>query len=169
MRIYIVGAAGGGKTTMARNISKALGIKCYHLDDIYYSNDTADEGGIRLSGETKILFDEIINCAEWIAEDNGSRDCFYEIMEKADKIILLYPPKYIRNVRIIKRYIKQKLGLEKAEYRPKIEIIKRMINGSNNFEDENSKVRVQLLKHKEKTVVLKTKRDINEYIKKDLQ
>lgn len=162
MRIYIVGAAGSGKTTLAKRISQKTGVRCYHLDDIVYLNDSENKGRIRSDIDRDNLFDEIIKETDWIVEDNG-RMCFREAMQKADKIILLYPHKYVRMKRIVIRYIKQKLGIEKSLYNPSIDILRRMFNGSNKFETGKDGLKSRILKYDEKVLVLRTNNDIKEY------
>ena len=160
-RLYIVGAAGSGKTTLAKRISLKTGIECYHLDDIFYKNEN---GVQRSETERNALFSSIINKAEWIIEDNGSRACFAEAMNSSDKIILLYPHKFIRAKRIIKRYLKQKLGLEETNYKPSIPLTIRMFKGSNSFETGRDGLKERISQFEQKALILKNNSDINKYI-----
>ena len=161
MRIYIIGAAGSGKTTLANRISEKKKTKCYHLDDIFYADE---KGSRRNETERNELFLNIINKPEWIAEDNGGRICFIKALDKADSIILLYPNKYIRIKRIILRYIKQKSGLEKCNYKPGLKLLKRMLNGSSRFESGDDGVKKSIAMYRNKALILKTKKDIDAFI-----
>ena len=161
MRIYIVGAAGSGKTTLAKRISNQTGIKCCHLDDIFY---TDKNGSIRSKTERKVLFEDIINKPEWIIEDNGSRACFSEAMNIADKVVLLYPHKFIRSKRIISRYIKQAIGIEQTSYQPTFKLLKRMLNGSSRFESGDDGVKKSVSMYRNKALILKTKKAIDGFI-----
>ncbi len=152
MRIYIVGAAGSGKTTFAKRISLKSGIECYHLDNIFYSNKN---GKLRSENEKEILFKEIINKPEWILEDNGTRTCFAKAINSADKIILLYPHKFIRATRIISRYFKQKIGFEKSNYKPTIPLIIRMLKGSNNFETGRDGLKERISQFSQKVLIIR--------------
>lgn len=161
MRVYIVGAAGSGKTTLTKVISSKMGIECYHLDDIFYADE---KGKQRSETERKALFLNIINKSEWIIEDNGSRTCFLQALYEADNIILLYPNKYIRIKRIVSRYIKQKLGFEKCNYKPTISLLVRMIKGSNSFEAGHDGLKERISQFGKKTLVFKNNDDIEKYV-----
>lgn len=93
MRIYIVGAAGSGKTTLAKIISEKLNTQCYHLDDIYYGRQKDEK--LKRDKWIDACLMEITDKDDWIIEDNGSRKCFEKVFDAADRIILLYTHKYI--------------------------------------------------------------------------
>ena len=161
MRIYITGAAGSGKTTLSKRISSNTGIECYHLDDIFYADK---KGELRSETERNTLFSDIINISEWIIEDNGSRACFFEAMDAADKILLLHPHKYIRSIRLIARYLKQKFGFEKSNYKPTISLLIRMFKGSNSFETGDDGLKERISYFENKTLIFKNNNDIDKYI-----
>jgi len=163
MRLYIVGAAGSGKTTLANKLSKMLIIDCYHLDDIYYNNQL--DNSLNTDMAIRSLLSEIIEKNNWIIEDNGTRHCFERVFDMSERIILLCPNKYIRFKRIIFRYIKQKFKLEDCNYKPTIGIIKRMIKGSSMFERENDGLKNRLSKLNNKVITLNSTREVNDFIK----
>jgi len=162
MRLYIVGAAGSGKTTFANKLSKKLAIDCYHLDDIYYDSEINDS--LNTDKNTNYALSKIIEKTNWIVEDNGTRPRFEKFFYTADSIVLLYPNKYIRLKRILLRYIKLKLKLEKCSYNPSIKIIIRMINGSAKFECGNDGLKTKLSELTQKVVTLKSNQEINDYL-----
>ncbi|MCL1631703.1 hypothetical protein M3N64_07040 [Sporolactobacillus sp. CPB3-1] len=86
-------------------------------------------------------------------------------MESADQIFFLDLPKSIRRYRIIKRFIRQKLRLEKSNYRPSLHILQKMFEWNDRFQNQDRK---QLYHHldlfSEKTFILRTKRDVNRSI-----
>ena len=51
----------------------------------------------------------------------------YYLLEMSDKIIYLDIPKRTRNVRIFTRFIKQKLKIEKSNYKPTLKMLKLMV------------------------------------------
>ncbi len=53
---------------------------------------------------------------------------------KANIIVLLEIPTIIMNYRIIKRWIKQRLGIEKCIYGPKYEMLKCMLKWSKDYD-----------------------------------
>jgi hypothetical protein len=61
------------------------------------------------------------------------------------------------------RYIKQKLKIEKSNYRPNKEMLKNMYKWTNEFENNKIELEEEILKYKEKLIVLKSKRKIKLY------
>ena len=84
-------------------------------------------------------------------------------LELADKIIYLDIPIQVRKRRILLRYIKQKLKIEKSNYRPNKEMLKNMYKWTNEFENNKIELEEEILKYKEKLIVLKSKRKIKLY------
>jgi len=132
MRIYIVGSVASGKTTLA----KKLGIKCTHLDGIVHIKDKYNKewGNIRRTDEEiNRLFKSTIMKPHWVIEDAG-RKMFSEGMEAADMIVHLKPSIFVRRMRVITRFFKQKLGMEDCLYTPSIHMLKFMFKALNNID-----------------------------------
>lgn len=124
-KIYIIGPVGSGKTTLARKLSKQLNIKFYELDKVVWDDDN---GNIKRSvEEINSLFNNIINQESWIIEDVG-RNCFKKGRDKADVVYYLKLKPITIYYRIIKRWIKQKIGIEKYNYKPTIKSLIELLN-----------------------------------------
>lgn len=168
MRIYIVGSVASGKTTFSRKLSSKIGIACTHLDGIVHVKDKTNKkwGNTKRSDdEIDRLFNELIKKPKWIIEDAG-RKCFSKGMEEADVIVHLKPSKSIRKKRIITRYIKQKLGIEKCIYTPNLRMLKFMFRALNNYETGKDELEMSLRQYSNKVITLRTKREINQYIER---
>ena len=76
------------------------------------------------------------------------------LLEIAEKIIYLDIPKNIRNKRILTRYIKQKIGIEKSNYKPNLEMLKMMFKWSNEFEKNRDEFENKLNKYVDKLEVI---------------
>lgn len=165
MKLYIVGSVASGKSTLARHISKITDITCHHLDEVVYMDDPTDSWGNRKRPieERDALFSDILARQHYIMEDAG-REYFIEGMRQADTVILLEIPFYIRKKRILFRWIRQNLGIEKCIYRPKLAVLKSMFKWAKNYDmgTDGTKKRVAPFLHK--TIVLHNNKEINTYL-----
>ena len=150
-KIYVVGAVGSGKTTFAKKLSKELNIPYYELDNICWKPNGE---GKRNSEEIDILFLEILKNDNWIIENVGSD--FDKGFDEADTIIYLNISKLIVHLRIIRRWIKCKLGIAKKPFKSSFEMLKNEIKWSN--KELNSKRKLEKLQaYKDKLVILNKK------------
>lgn len=153
-KIYIIGAVGTGKTTLAKKISDQFNIPMYELDKIVWDDDN---GNVKRSDEeVQKLFEEILDKDSWIIEDVG-RKKFRKGIEEADIVYYIDLPVSVVYVRCLKRWIKQKLGKEKYNYKPTLKGLVQMMKWAHsdiknkdekiNYIRENSK-NYKILKYK---------------------
>lgn len=97
-------------------------------------------------------------------EDAG-RECFANGMKLADTVILLEISLIVRQKRILLRWIKQNLDIEKCIYKPSINMLKAMFQWAKNYDTnaDGTKGRVSFFQNK--TIILRNNRDINRYLK----
>lgn len=74
----------------------------------------------------------------------------------ADKIIFLDTHLYKRKFRIITRFIKQKIGVEKSNYKPIFEMLKCMFKWTNDFEKKRKAHEDRLMNYKNKLIWIKS-------------
>lgn len=114
MKIHIIGCSGTGKTYFAEILSKKYNIPHFDLDDLQWDNSSDTYGVKRPAEKRKALLQDILKKEDWIIEG-----VYYkwvnESFEKADRIYVLDIPGPIYRFRIVKRFIKRKLGLEKGK------------------------------------------------------
>ncbi len=155
MKIYIFGSVGSGKTTFAKKISKKLNINYYEVDCIVYKID--------YNNRIKRTLIEQIGCIReidknnsWIIEGTYRESCD-EIIRKADKIIFLDTSINLRIFRIIFRFIKQKIGIEKSHYKSNLKMLYFMFKWTFDFEKSRELFMNKL--DKSKLIILKRKSD----------
>lgn len=167
MKIYIVGPVSSGKSTLARKLSKTLSIPYQSLDEVVHIPDKSNLWGNikRQVEERDKLFHSVIQQPNWIIEDVG-RSCFEEGLNEADEIVLLEVSSKIRNCRIIKRWIKQRLGIEKCIYNPRYEMLKCMLKWSRNYDLGKDKLKDRISPYKDKVSTLSNNKDINTFLER---
>lgn len=114
MKIHIIGGPGSGKTFLAEKLSKELGVPHYDLDDLQWDNQSDSYGEKRAPAERDRLLADILEHKDWIIEGvyyAWCQQCFAD----ADKIYALSVPRYKYRYRIIGRFVRRKLGLEKGK------------------------------------------------------
>ncbi len=167
-KIYITGSVGSGKSTLAKKMSETYRIPYYELDKVVHKRIG---GNKRLGNEKRSeterdkIFSDIISSDKWIIED-GLRECFKKGLEYADTIILLDIPFSLIRFRIIMRWIKQNLRLEKCEYKPSFYILKFMFKWSRWFNENKTLFLQNFSPYESKLIVLDRKR-IKSYLKSE--
>ncbi|MFD1739735.1 AAA family ATPase [Bacillus salitolerans] len=133
-KIHIIGSVGSGKTTLAKKLSKQLQIPFYELDNVVWIRHP--NGDIRRKEkEREDYFHDILQRESWIIEGVHNEDWVADSFHNADLIIFLDTKYSIRTYRIIKRFIKQTLRLEKANYKPTLNIFFKMFKWNRYFEE----------------------------------
>ena len=152
MKIYIVGTVGSGKSTLARKLSGKSSIDVFHHHGQHYPSERH-----RTDKEISESIECIFKNNNFIIEDT-LREQFIPLLSKVDNIIYLDLPKTLLKYRVIKRYLKQKIGLEKSTYRPSLQMLKQMFIWQKNGRSE-------LINAQKNKIVLHNKREIRQFIK----
>lgn len=159
MKILIIGSVASGKTTFAKKLSKELNIDYYEIDSIVHDDENNKK---RTPNEQRKIIDKINKFDNWIIEGTLRKNLFY-LLDYADKIIYLDIPINIRKKRIITRFIKQKLKLEKSNYKPTIKMLKDMFKWTYEFEKEKITFESEIIKHKDILIILNTVEKVENY------
>ena len=158
MKIFIFGIVASGKTTLAKSISKEYNIPCYEGDCIAWA--VSKERRYKRSDiEQKQEIDRINSQGEWIIEGTyrESQRCIFDM---ADKIIFLDTPLWIGKIRIVTRFIKQKLGIEKCHYKSDMKMLKLMFKWTKEFERDRNRYETILNSYQDKLVIIKSAKEL---------
>lgn len=155
-KIYIIGPVGSGKTTLAKSLSAKLNIKMYELDKVVWDDD--NENKKRTNEDISLIFTRIIQNNTWIIEDVG-RNIFIDGLKEADIVYYLNLSGITIYKRCIKRWIKQKIGLEKYNYKPTIKSLIEMLNWAKQ-DIKNKDKKINYIKNNSKNYMILDKKDI---------
>ena len=158
MKIAVLGYAGSGKTYLSDYIAEKKNIPVLHLDDIKWDK------------EWKPIDDSVVlpKVADFMTKEDWIIDGCYtylmidEQLQKADKIILLQLPRRTCFFRAVKRTKSRR----QDEYANDMNwwFIKFTLFGCRNKERRSYYAEIAE-KYKDKTVVLKTKRQVEEFMR----
>ena len=159
MKIHIIGCSGSGKTYLAKELSKKHCIPHFDLDDIQWDNSTGCYGVKMPIEKRSALFTEILKNDNWIIEG-----VYYtwvqQSFEKADRIYVLDMPKHLYIRRIIIRFFKRKIGIEKGK-KETFKSIHNLIKWTNTFQKNNfPEIKSMLEKYNDKVIYLSNKKDV---------
>lgn len=70
---------------------------------------------------------EIISDVHWIIEGVQFKDWTMAIIDRADYIFIMNPNVYVRDYRIVKRFIKSRTGIEPWNYKQSVSNLMKMI------------------------------------------
>lgn len=142
MKIYIVGSVASGKTTLAKKLSNHLNIHHYELDTIVRVQ--TGKGRYKRTAEEQV--EEIARIDkdnDWIIEGTYRESC-HCLFDKADRIIFLDTPYYLRKIRIFTRFLKQQLHIEPSHYKSDLKMLKSMYKWTNQFEENKNQFQEML-------------------------
>jgi adenylate kinase family enzyme len=137
-KIHIIGSVGSGKTTLARELSSKLNVPFYELDNVVWKRHEGSEGIRRTEKEREEYLNTLISSDAWIVEGVHNEEWVSNSFQNAELIIFLDTNYSVRTYRIIRRFLLQKLGLERSNYKPSLEIFFKMFKWNRYFE-ENGK------------------------------
>lgn len=161
-KVYITGSVGSGKTTFAKKISNTHLVKHYELDEIIreYQGDTRVKKTPEKQAST---IRQIDGQGYWIIEGTFRKECEV-VLELADEIVIVDTHYHVIIKRIISRYIKQLLRLEKSHYKPSFKMFRMMFVWAKGYEKDKKSFMETLSPYHHKVTLLKSA-DMPGYIK----
>lgn len=158
-KIYIIGIVASGKTTLAKRLSEQLNISHYELDCIVWHK--TDTGRHKRTSEQQLeVIKNIDGIGDWIIEGTYRESC-HCLFDMADKIIFLDTPLWKRKYRILFRYIKHQLGIEKCHYKSDLKMLKLMYKWTKDFERNRIEFEKMLNRYKNKLTVITNVKSLN--------
>jgi adenylate kinase family enzyme len=151
-RIHILGGPGSGKSYAARHLSHRLGITAYDLDDLFW-NRAAQRYGVRASDVDRDAgLVAITQQDAWVIEGVYYR-WLKASFERADIIFVLCPNVYLRDWRILKRFVSRKLGIVPSKRESLLDLY-RLIQWNHKYDSDNLKRAMDFFREFENKVVV---------------
>ncbi len=132
-KYFIAGGSGSGKTTYARQLSEQLNIPRFDLDDIYWIT----YGHNRSKRERDILLSQILRSnPNWIIEGVYTSSWISPVIEQCDKIIIINPPTWKRQWRILHRTLTRIISGHKNTHNETIKSVCKLLAWSARYESD---------------------------------
>lgn len=107
-RIIILGGGGSGKSTLADRIGKYIGYSVYHLDNLLLDSNWIKKDKNKWEEMSQIFLLKDVGVV-----DGNYSSCLPNRVNWANLIIFIHIPTYLQLYRISRRYIRNKIGLDK--------------------------------------------------------
>lgn len=157
MRIAVMGYVGSGKTYLSKSISHMRDIPVMHLDDIYFDKNWRPiDKSVVLSQVSDFMLND-----RWLIDGFYSDLLMDERLEKADMIILMLLPRATCFFRAIKRSKSRAQEGYKNDLNPWF--LKFTLFGCRNRKRRRAYAQIAQ-RYKDKTVILRSGRQVNKFI-----
>lgn len=125
MKIRIIGSCGSGKSTLARKLSNTYKIPFYEIDNLIWDRSAEN---LKFPEDVRDAeFQSVIQSNSWILEGVQYKEWTLESIKQADLIFVLNPHVFIRDYRIVKRFILSRTGIRPWNYKQSFQNLRKMI------------------------------------------
>ena len=164
MKIAIIGYSGAGKSTLARALGERYGVPVLHFDQVHWAPGWQE----RDKTEAHQIVHAFMERPEWVIDGNYRRYEYRRRMAEADTIIFLDLPRLNCFLRAWKRYFHYR-GRTRADMTEdcpeKIDAeFMRWILWKQRTKQKKEEFRQLLAEYPEKTVVLRSQKEIDRYL-----
>ena len=157
MKIAIMGYVGSGKSVLARNLAKKLGIPKLELDDIAFDLNWKPVDREKILPDIRKLMDQ----DSWIIDGNYDDLLQSQRLEMADKIIFVMLPRIQCLLRSLRRTKERKAAGYRNDINPWF--IRFLLFGCRNRERRN-RYQCIMQQYPDKIVVLRSQSAIDDFL-----
>jgi len=156
-RIHIIGGPGSGKSYAARHLSQRLGIPAYDLDDLFWDRAAQSYGvpGSEVDRDAELL--AITQEPVWIIEGVYYR-WLRASFARADVIFVLRPNVFLRDWRIVKRFVSRKFAIMPTKKESLLDLY-RLIEWNHKYDADNLKRAMEFIREFEYKIVVCSRAD----------
>lgn len=137
LKIHIIGGPGSGKTWIAHQLSGVYSVPTFDLDDIFWDKNAHHYGVKAPPKKRNSELKKILSNRSWIVEGvyySWLKDSFH----LADLIIILKTSIWLRDARILRRFVKRKLGMITTK-KESLNDLQRLIKWNHGYDNNNLK------------------------------
>ena len=138
-KIYITGSCGCGKSTFAKRLAKKLNIEHLDLDDVSWKKSPDRKNFmIKRTDEEKqkYICSFLSTYSDWIVEGAQGKDWLLPFVESCTQVIVIQVHPVVRDMRIIRRSVKRKLGIEKSNHKENFLGICRLLRYNHRYDKD---------------------------------
>ncbi|WP_047171579.1 hypothetical protein [Paenibacillus graminis] len=159
IRIRIIGGCGSGKSYTARQLSRHYGVPCFETDNFVWDRSAPSRRNTPEDRDAQ--FAETVAMDSWIIEGVhykwGS-----ESFRQADYIVLIRPNRVVQDWRVVRRFVKTRLGLEQGNYKQTFRNLYEMLFKYNRDYERVDLPRIMTLteEYRHKRIIVKNNQEI---------
>lgn len=135
MKIHIIGGPVSGKSSIARALAAEFGLPVLELDNIHWDHDAHGYGTPAPPEKRDAALADFLKQPAWVVEGVYHR-WVGPSFAQADHILVLNPPLWLRQIRIARRSLRRKLGLEPGK-KESFQNIRDLLKWSQGFDADN--------------------------------
>lgn len=164
MKIAVIGYSGSGKSTLAQYIAEMYCLPVLHLDTVHWLAGWRERDADSKDRIIRAFLDENTS---WVIDGNYSKLYFERRMLEADKIIFMNFNRFSCFFRALKRYFankgKTRISMtEGCDEKFDVEFVKWILHDGRTH-SAKSKYKKVIAQYPEKTIVIKSQRELTKY------
>jgi adenylate kinase family enzyme len=165
-KIHIIGGPGSGKSYIATKLSKMLGLPMHELDNFFWDHESEYFGSQTPAAKRAEKLSNVFAQEKWIIEG-----VYYSWLEEsfrqADYIFVLKTNVYVRDWRIVKRFILRKVKLASSQRKENLKTLVDLLKWNHSYDGNNLVEAIKLMKpYKDKVIILTKNDDVFKLFKK---
>lgn len=159
-KIHMIGGPGSGKTYIAAKLSKMLGVPKHDLDSIFWDQDSEYFGSQTPPVKRVEMLKKVLSEDKWIIEG-----VYYSWLEEsfrhADYIFVFKTNVFVRDWRIVKRFMLRKAKLASSPRKENLKTLIDFLKWNHQYDGNNLVEAIKMMKpYKDKVIILTKSEDI---------
>ena len=165
-KIHIIGGPGSGKSQIAAKLSKMLRLPKHELDNFFWDHDSEFFGSQTPSVKRAEKLSKVLAQEKWIIE-GVYHSWLEESFSQADYIFVLKTNVYVRDWRIVKRFLLRKVKLASSPRKENLKTLIDLIKWNHQYDNNNLVDAIKLMKpYRDKVIILTKNDDVFKLFKK---